>query len=191
MVPILNSRLLISGFVIIKKYKYTFNFWRLKIKRFSYITRDCVCLVSSVYKCFVIRSFRAIRVKCLYRHYCEFVIFPVQTTALGIGHFSFFVAQNTIYNRLYRIKHIEKRSESMHNLIQACQSYNSSYRPLQVFLVSRPRLHYAGEIWKRSIHEKLIKCLPPALRRRNLKSNEQSQSFWIFVFEENWGRELA
>ena len=85
MVPILNSRLLISGFVIIKKYKYTFNFWRLKIKRFPYITRDCVCLVSSVYKCFVIRSFRAIRVKCLYRHYREFVISRYRQLRLALA----------------------------------------------------------------------------------------------------------
>ena len=141
MVPILNSRLLISGFVIIKKYKYTFNFWRLKIKRFSYITRDCVCLVSSVYKCFVIRSFRAIRVKCLYRHYCEFVIFPVQTTALGIGHFSFFVAQNTIYNRLYRIKHIEKHHAGKASELEKGQRVCiTSYRPVNHII---PRIgHY-------------------------------------------------
>ena len=167
MVPKLNSRLLISGFVIIKRYKYTLNFWRLKIKRFSYITRECVCSVSSVYKCFVKRSFRAIRLKFLHRH-SWIRHFSAQNTALGTGHLSFFVAQNIIYNRSCRIARIEKHhpgkckrvrkeSDSMRNLRQACQShcqsYNSPCWQLQVFLVLRPRLHHAGEIWKRRVHQ--------------------------------------
>ena len=80
------------------------------------MTRNCVSSVSSVYKCFVIRLFRAIRVKFLCRHYREFVIFPYRPLRLALAtHLSFFVAQNTIYNRLYSNVHIEKHHAAKAN----------------------------------------------------------------------------